>query len=277
MISLAPVAGYVGGMYRPLALLLVLTAVQAGATTQDDILSATLRSGWQMDSGAHMAALDLTLAPGWKTYWRSPGEAGIPPSFDWSGSSNVKAVRLHWPAPNVFDTNGMQTIGYHDRLLLPIEVTAMDPSLPVRLEVRVDLGVCDQVCLPANLTLGADLLPPGAPDAAITAALTQQATAAGDAGVSRVSCVVDPIDDGLRLTARLRMPDPGAPEMVAFETADPGVWVATSVTQREGGDLVSMTELVPPDGAPFMLDRSEVVITVLSQGQAVEIQGCPAP
>ncbi len=264
-------------MQKTLAILMSLIATSASATTQDDVLSATLRPGWQMDSGAHMAAMDLTLAPGWKTYWRSPGEAGIPPSFDWSGSSNVKSVRLHWPAPTVFESNGMQTIGYHDRLLLPIEVTAMDPALPVRLAVKVDLGVCDDICLPANLVLDTDLLPPGAPDAAITAALGLQATAAVAAGVTRVSCAVDPIADGLRLTARLRMPDPGAPEVVAFETADPGVWVATSVTQREGGDLVTMTELVPPDGAPFMLDRSGVVITILSQGEAVEIKGCPAP
>jgi DsbC/DsbD-like thiol-disulfide interchange protein len=262
-------------MIRAAALLLMTTP--ALATTQDDVLQATLRPGWQMENGAHMAALDLALAPGWKTYWRSPGEAGIPPSFDWSGSTNVKSVHLHWPAPTVFESNGMQTIGYHDRLLLPIEVTAVDPSLPVKLAITVDLGVCDEICLPANLALGADLLPPGAPDGDIRQALAQQATAAAEAGVTDVSCAVDPIADGLRLTARLRMPDPGTPEVVAFETADPGVWVAESVTQREGGDLVTMTELVPPEGAPFMLDRSGVVITILSQGQAVEVRGCPAP
>ena len=263
------------GMIRVAALLLLTSP--ALATTQDDVLQAKLRPGWQMENGAHMAGLDLALAPGWKTYWRSPGEAGIPPSFDWSGSLNVKSVRLHWPAPTVFESNGLQTIGYHDRLLLPIEVTAVDPSLPVKLAITVDLGVCDEICLPANLALGADLLPPGAPDGDIRQALTRQATAAADAGVTQVSCAVDPIADGLRLTARLRMPDPGTPEVVAFETADPGVWVAESVTQREGGDLVTMTELVPPDGAPFMLDRSGVVITILSQGQAVEVRGCPAP
>jgi DsbC/DsbD-like thiol-disulfide interchange protein len=76
-----------------------------------------------MENGGHMAAVELQLAPGWKTYWRSPGDAGIPPSFDWSGSENVKSVRLHWPAPEVFEANGMQTIGYHERLVLPVEIT----------------------------------------------------------------------------------------------------------------------------------------------------------
>ena len=70
--------------------------------------------GWQMQNGHHMAGLSLQLAPDWKTYWRAPGEAGIPPLFDWSGSTNVQSVRVHWPSPVVFHLNGMQTIGYHD-------------------------------------------------------------------------------------------------------------------------------------------------------------------
>lgn len=230
-----------------------------------------------MENGAHMAAVELTLAPGWKTYWRSPGDAGIPPTFDWSGSQNVKAVRLHWPSPQVFEANGMQTIGYHDRLVLPVEVTPEDPSRPVRLSVEMSLGVCDEICMPASLDLSADLTSTGAPDAAIRAALKSGATAAGDAGVSAVSCRVDPIDDGLRLTARVRLPDPGHPEVVAFETADREVWVAEAITQREGGELVSMTELVPPDGAPFALDRSGITLTILAAGAAVEVKGCPAP
>jgi DsbC/DsbD-like thiol-disulfide interchange protein len=256
---------------------LALIASPAFATTQDDVLAAQLRPGWQMENGAHMAAVELTLAPGWKTYWRSPGDAGIPPTFDWSGSQNVKAVRLHWPSPQVFEANGMQTIGYHDRLVLPVEVTPEDPSRPVRLSVEMSLGVCDEICMPAVVDLSADLTAPGAADAAIRAALKSGAASAGDAGVSAVSCRVDPIDDGLRLTARVRLPDPGHPEVVAFETGDRDIWVAEAITQREGGELVSMTELVPPDGAPFALDRSGITLTILAAGGAVEVKGCPAP
>jgi DsbC/DsbD-like thiol-disulfide interchange protein len=260
-----------------LAACLALLATPALATTQDDVLQAQLRPGWQMENGSHMAALDLHLAPGWKTYWRSPGDAGIPPTFDWSGSTNVKAVRIHWPAPDVFEANGMQTIGYHERLVLPVEITPEDPKRPVRLSVVMALGVCDEICLPALVELTSDLSPPGAPDASIRAALKDQASTASEAGVTSVSCTVDPIKDGLRLTARIRLPDPGQPEVVAFETPDRAVWVAAAVTQREGGDLVSVTELVPPDGAPFALDRSGITMTILADGRAVEVSGCPAP
>lgn len=262
-------------MFR--AACLVLISAPALATTQEDVLAGALRAGWQMDSGAHMAAVELQLAPGWKTYWRSPGDAGIPPSFDWSASQNVKAVRIHWPAPRVFDLNGMQSIGYHDRLLLPVEVEPIDPAQPVQLAVQMDLGVCDEICMPAQLSLTQELLPPGAADPGIQAALAARAVPAGQAGVSRVACTVDPIKDGLRLTARMRLPDPGRTEVVAFETGDPAVWVAEAVSQREGGELISVTELVPPSGQPFALDRSAVTVTILAGGEAVEIKGCPAP
>ena len=266
-------------MTRALAMfsLTALTALPALATTQDDVLQAGLRAGWQMDSGAHMAALDIVLAPGWKTYWRSPGDAGIPPQFDWTGSTNLQAVHFHWPAPGVFETNGMRTIGYHDRLILPFEVVPVDPSLPVTLSLSVHLGVCEDICIPASLALTGELLPPGAADAGIKAALATLAVSARDAGVGRVACTVDPIADGLRLTARIALPDPGTPEVVAFETGDPEVWVAEAAVTRHGGELVAVTELVPPEGAPFALDRSGVTVTILADGGAVEVRGCPAP
>ncbi|WP_431298546.1 protein-disulfide reductase DsbD domain-containing protein [Tabrizicola sp. BL-A-41-H6] len=256
---------------------IIALGTPALATTQDDVLAGALLPGWQMPDGGHMAGVQLTLAPGWKTYWRSPGDAGIPPTFDWSGSENVRAVRIHWPAPSVFQTNGMQSIGYHDEVTLPVEVTAIDPSLPMRLSATVDLGVCDEICLPASLTLTTDLIAPGASDATIKAALARRPATASEAGVTSVSCTVDPIADGLRITANIAMPRSGGPETVAFETADPTVWVAESTASRDGNHLTAMTEMVAQSGTPFALDRSKVTVTVLSDNGAVEIRGCPAP
>lgn len=192
-------------------------------------------------------------------------------------SENVKSVRIHWPVPTLFETSGILTIGYHDRVILPLEVVPVDPSLPVRLDLAVDLGVCDQICMPAHVRLAAALPVDGASNKAIKAALADRAETADEAGLSGLACTVDPIADGLRLTARMRLGDPGVVEVVAFETADPAVWVAQAVTERDGADLVAMTELVPPDGAPFALDRSTVTLTILSASHAVEVRGCPAP
>jgi DsbC/DsbD-like thiol-disulfide interchange protein len=261
-----------------LATCLALFGVPASAqsTQQIDNLDAALLNGWQTDNGSHMAALQLSLAPGWKTYWRSPGEAGLPPLFNWSGSENVQSVRIYWPTPSVFHTNGMQSIGYHDGVVFPLEVTAVDPTKPMHLRAQVDLGICREVCLPATIDLSTDLTGPGAPDHAINAALAARPENAAKAGLASIHCAVDPIADGLRITATIEMPSIGTTETVAFEAGQPDIWVAQATTTRSGNQLVSFTEMVAPSGAPFALDRSKVVLTVIADGQAVEIRGCPA-
>ena len=253
---------------------LTLSAPTAQAQTQADILAARLLPGFVTDHGTRMAGLEMAFAPGWKTYWRAPGDAGIPPVFDWTGSQNVKAVRLHWPRPSVFHLNGMQSVGYHDALVLPLEVEPLDPAQPVALRMRVDLGVCKDICMPATLDLSADLTPGGG-DAAIRAALADQPISAGQAGVIAVHCAVEPIRDGLRVTAHLDLPSQGAEETVVLESGLPGVWVSEATTTRDAGRLTAVVDMVPPDGAPFALDRSGVVVTVIAPDRAVEIRGCP--
>jgi len=254
-----------------------LLASPAAALTQDDVLSATLLPGWRGGDGQHMAALALTLAPGWKTYWRSPGEAGIPPMLDFSGSGNLRAVRLHWPRPSVFDINGLQTIGYHDRLILPVEVTPIERDGPVVLRVTVDLGVCKDICLPAALDLTITLPPQGADDPAIRAALSDRPMAARAAGLTAITCAVSPIADGLRIETQIRMPSAGGTEALVIEATDPSIWVSQSTLSRDGAVLTAQTDLVPRTGAPFALDRSSLTVTVIGRNRAVEVTGCPAP
>lgn len=259
------------------ALMGSLAALPADAFDQADVVTGDFRTGWLVKPGTHMAALHLELAPSWKTYWRAPGDAGIPPSFNWSGSENLQAVRFHWPRPSVFDLNGTKTVGYHDRLILPIEVVATDPTRPVRLRAMIDLGVCADICVPASLVLDVLLDGPGAPDALIDMALAAVPQTAAQAGLSSIGCSVDPIDDGLRVTARIEIPKLGPDETVVFESGMSGVWVSEAVADRAGGTLIAASDMVPPDGAPFALDRSGVTLTVISADRAVEIRGCPAP
>ena len=258
-------------------LLALLTATPALAQSQDDLLTATLRPGWQMTGGHHMAALHLTLAPDWKTYWRAPGSAGIPPQFDWSGSQNVRSVALHWPSPQVISLNGMQSIGYLDQLVLPLEVVARDPSKPVDLRLQLALGICKDICMPAALSLTGTLIGPGAKDALITTALNNRPKTAAEVGLTAITCALSPIADGMRLDARLGLPRQGSPETVVFETADATIWVAEATATRDGPTLTAATDLVPQTAAPFTLDRSAITVTVIGQSHSVEIKGCPAP
>ena len=254
--------------------LMALTA-RAQAETQQDVLAAAILPGAQMASGHYMAGLDLTLAPEWKTYWRAPGETGIPPQFDWSGSQNVASVRLHWPSPQVFILNGMQSIGYHNALLLPLEVTPTDPAKPVALHLQMQLGICKDICMPATVILTQPL--GGGSDIRIAAALKQGPITAAKAGLADIACHVAPIKDGLHVSADLDLPAQGAPETVVFETADKTVWVAEATASRDGRILTAAADFVPTNGAPFALERDGVTVTIIGQDHSVEIVGCPAP
>jgi len=104
-----------------------------------------------------MAGIHVRLDPGWKTYWRSPGDAGLPPSFDWTGSANLKSARVLWPAPQRFVDPFGSSIGYHDEVVFPVMVEAADAGRPVSLSVKFDYAVCKDICVPAHATLGLKL------------------------------------------------------------------------------------------------------------------------
>lgn len=266
-------------MVRPMLIrtLFALSLMAAPALAAPPPVSGEILSGWRTDSGSRMVAVHLSLAQGWKTYWRSPGEAGIPPDFDWSGSQNVKSVRFHWPTPSMFHTNGMRTIGYHNELVLPIEVVPQDPARPIRLNAELDMGVCRDVCVPATVRLRADLSGAGAPDARIQTALSHRPATAREARLADLTCTVTPIDDGLAVTAHMTLPPQGGTELVVIEPADAGIWVSEARTTRQGNTLTATADMVGPSNAPFALDRSALTVTILGDGQSVETRGCPAP
>ncbi len=100
------------------------------------------------------AGVEIRLKAGWKTYWRYPGDAGVPPRFDWSGSENLAAVDIKWPAPERFvDESGAKSIGYRGDIVFPLIVRPADPAQPVRLKLKLDFAVCEKFCVPADAEL----------------------------------------------------------------------------------------------------------------------------
>ncbi|MCR9124525.1 MAG: protein-disulfide reductase DsbD family protein [Rhodobacteraceae bacterium] len=255
-------------------LIAVSGAPWAQAQAMDDIVQLRVLDGGPTARGTHLAALHFTLAPGWKTYWRSPGDAGIPPLFDWSGSRNTRSVAVSWPAPRVFDQNGMTSVGYARQLVLPVEITAGDTSGAPHLRGTVDIGVCKDVCVPAHLRFDAALDRAAPRNAAITAALAQRPYSAAEAGVRRATCHLSPTQGGFRLEAHVDMPSAGGDEFTVIEPGNPLLWASEAVTEWRGGLLIAGVDLVHVDKAAFALDRSAVRITVLGRDHAVDIRGC---
>ena len=127
------------------------------AETWDSPWSKALHSSVRLLAGGgkalagfagYAAAIEIALDQNFKTYWRDPGDSGVPPVFDWSGSENLDRVEIVWPAPFRFPDGGSFSIGYKDRLLLPLAVTARDAAKPVILRLNLDYAVCEKQCIP---------------------------------------------------------------------------------------------------------------------------------
>lgn len=259
-----------------LALVGLLLALPAQARDPfDDPVTARVIPGWTLPDGRQMAALELVLDPGWKTYWRSPGDAGIPPQFDWSASRNLSNVQVTWPTPKVFHQNGMRSIGYTDRVIVPLTISARKAGKPVRLRGDMILGVCADVCMPHRLKFDA-MLSPGdtRPVPAIAAALAQTPYSPSEAGVKAATCRLTPTGDGMKIEVRVQMPSAGGREVAVIEPGLPGIWISESDTSRSGDWIVAASEMIHDSDAAFSINRSAVRITILGQSHAVDIQGC---
>jgi DsbC/DsbD-like thiol-disulfide interchange protein len=251
-------------------------ALAAFAGPPEDVIEVEVLPGWRTADGTHMAGLRFTLSPGWKTYWRAPGDAGIPPLFDWAGSENIGGAEFHWPVPEVFHLNGMMSLGYSGQVVIPVELSPAEPGEELHLSGTVDLGVCEDICVPMTLSFSADLPAEGERDASITAALVDRPLTVEEAGVTAAHCDMVPSDGGMVLTASVRMPPDGGDEVVVIEPGVPGVWVSEARTWWQDEWLMAEVSMVSADTAPMAIDRSALRITVLGASGAVDIHGCEA-
>lgn len=228
--------------------------------------------GWRDAGGTHMAGLRITLAPGWKTYWRAPGDAGIPPVFSFAGSENITSVAPMWPVPEVFDQGGMRAIGYQDSVVFPLRLQGGSEEMTINGQVQI--GVCEEICIPVTLDFNATLPIEGKRDAAIVAAMINRPLSADQAGVTGTTCTIDPISDGIQVSTTVTVAPTGQSEFVVVEAGDPAIWVSQADVTRSGNQLNATVDMVHSSGTGFALDRSKVRITVLGGDQAIDIQGC---
>lgn len=245
-------------MIRLIALFLLSATV---AFAQPNPAQLSLLPGWRTDDGTVMAGLRITLDRGWKTYWRAPGEAGIPPYFDWSGSENLDQVTIHWPNPKVFHSAGMRIIAYSGDVVIPIELTPKHPG-PIQLDLNLDMGICRDICMPMTYRFQADLGPGTRRNPQIIAALLDQPRAG-----SGLACTLTPTDSGLRLTVEANHP----PADLVIETPD-AEWVSEPVVEASPTGLIAHATL----GSPALaIDRSQIRVTLIPpSGPSLDFRGC---
>lgn len=228
-----------------------------------------------VDDGRVVAGLAVDLPEGWKTYWRMPGDAGIPPMIDAGGSTGVGPVAVRYPAPERFDEAGLTAVGYTRSVVLPLDVALADPKQPGRLSVSVMIGLCHDVCVPFETKLEAEVGPGLATDAAVKGAI--------EAARARVPRPVEPgrapeittvrreaTPKGTRLVAEVAMPEGAGPHDVFVEGPTPE-W---ALPQPEKTGVANGRELwtFAVDGTPEGADLAAVDLrfTLVAGETAVE-------
>ncbi len=167
------------------------------------------------ESGSRVvrAGIEIKLQPGWKTYWRYPGDSGVPPVFDFSASENVADVTVLFPAPKRFpDGAGGNSIGYMGEIILPLRIVPRDASKPVTLRLKLEYAVCEKSCIPAKAK--AELIVSG------EATANEPALGSAEAHVPKAGKVGD--GRPLSITVVRRENGPGKPRIVVDVAAAAG-------------------------------------------------------
>jgi DsbC/DsbD-like thiol-disulfide interchange protein len=152
MIAMVPSRATFGFTAVLLASLMSLEARAEDASPwQRDGHSAVRLLAGSRSGAVLLGGIAFQLEPGWKTYWRSPGDSGVPPRFDFSKSENIEAVTILWPAPTKFDDGaGGHSVGYHNQIVLPLRIVAKNPDKPVTLRADINYAVCAKLCIPVE-------------------------------------------------------------------------------------------------------------------------------
>jgi suppressor for copper-sensitivity B len=224
--------------------------------------------------------LDVRLADGWKTYWRNPGAAGLPPTLHWTQLDGVEAVTLDYPAPHRFTLWELDTFGYQDQVVYPLTAKRSAehiarPEAPLALRAVADLLICDDaLCIPRTFELSIKLPPgPATPSThaqAIARATSQIPRAGTDVGVQLTSLTAHPAHLGLQLIAQTVL----NPRDVVVEGPDGPATGAPSqiIAGTDGRVLLTLPRLesaaIGADGDPLL--GAAVQVTVLGETLAVE-------
>lgn len=194
--------------------------------------------------GLLTGALQVELKPGWKTYWRDPGDAGVPPSADISASTNIESASLDFPAPQRHDEGDYKWAGYDYPVAFPVTFKLQDAGKPALVEADVFLGVCQSICIPVSAKLSVD--PASDPENGMDAAVVSAAVEAlpdperADAGVRVVS---EPGDDTVTLEAFF----PGDPAKAdLFIAGEDGYAFTTPVKSMKDGKTLFTTQVSLP-------------------------------
>lgn len=258
-------------------------AAETAATPWRQELNARVRlvdGGALPASGERLAGIEIELVSGFKTYWRNPGDSGgIPPGIDVTGSRNVAASRVLYPAPHRFTDPTGDSIGYKGRLVFPVGLKPANPAAPVDVDVKLSIGICREICIPIDAELSLSLPPgPRAPTPAM-AEILASVPATGGSGPKLVSARFEGAASPPRLVFEVAPPQgAGAASVDLFIEGPAGLDVPMAkVPPEAAGALMRFVAPLDDAAAAQKLKGERLTITVVSDRGASETSLTPTP
>jgi DsbC/DsbD-like thiol-disulfide interchange protein len=226
------------------------------------------------DASFLRAGVEIKLDPGWKTYWRDPGDSGVPPEFDFSKSGNVKSVTVLWPAPERFpDGAGGNSIGYLDHVVLPLRIVPENPAKQTSLQLKLGYDICGNMCVPVEANLGLPLGADGAEESTIEKAeirVPRRVALGPGNGLAILSVHREPGDAHERVVVEVGAPA-GAPVDLFAEGPTPDWSLPLPEAAAGGGTTRHFTfdlDGLPPDAHA---QGAMLTLTAVSGDDAIEV------
>lgn len=225
------------------------------------------------EDGTIRAVLDVELLPGWKTYWRDPGEAGVPPSLEFDGSTNIKDAVIHFPAPERIKDDYSIWAGYTYPVAFPITLSQDNAGTASTLEANVFLGLCQSICIPFQTSF-AVTIDAKTPANAFEKRLVHKAFMAlpeqPGKGFDIVSAALE--KDDPRLTLAIALPD-GAKEAELFVTGPAGWYFETPRLISQANNIATFESAidVSEDTAPLTVNGIRVLVKASGRSMETEL------
>ena len=268
------------------ALMLCLPRVALAAATVwvgDDHAAARLVTATDAVGTATTveAGLEIRLAPGWHAYWRTPGDAGVPPTVDWSGSGNLARADIAWPSPSRYSLQGFETAAYRDHVLLPIAMTLAQPGRPLSVHALVNWAACANICVPYSTKLDRTLpAGPAAPSAEarlIAAAQARVPQRLAAAGIELLSA--DAVGAGTDTALVVKLRSTGAtfkaPDLFV-EGLDKGSPGRPQAALSQSGHAVQLAVPIRDADAADLVGK-KLILTLVDGSRAAEFGATPQP
>ena len=259
-------------------LVLLFNIVGSSVFSQSPIIglkSVDIIRGWRQSDDIHIAAINIKLEDGWKTYWRVPGIGGIAPILNWEKSKNIKNISQIWPTPNIYYEYGLQTIGYKDELLLPLQIQPIDKKQPIHLSITIDFGICSDVCVPIQTAVEERLPERTSIGKKNILDTLEKAILSGKKSPFKiVKCNIVPIKDGFEVNAffeGLASFDKDTLGVVEYPVKQNG-WINQKASLISSNQL-SVHAIVYNKSIHF-IDRSDLTLTIFTKNKAFEFDGC---